>query len=95
MGFNVEPSEINGIVECLGDASAVIVSDFEKVLIGRSLRKAAVIILMLKSLNKVGSKFESSRVGKPPIYRRLHWRLSSNGGRIFSLLLSEPIRCCF
>lgn len=59
LGYTDNRSDINGIIECLGDVSAVIVSDFKKQLIERSLRKAAVIIFFIfNSLNKVILNFK-------------------------------------
>jgi DNA-binding protein len=53
LGDQFWSSEANDIAGCVKDFGAVVVSDFDHILTRNTLRKAAVIILMLKYITEV------------------------------------------
>ena len=57
LGGEIWSSEINDIVGCIEDVSAVIVNDFDKVLTRVTLRKATVIILMMNIVTTVSKVY--------------------------------------
>lgn len=48
LGYQIWSSEVNDIAGCVTDVGAVVVSDFDNVMTVKALRKATVVILMLK-----------------------------------------------
>lgn len=48
LGYQIWSSEVNDIAGCVTDVGAVVVSDFDNVKTVKALRKATVVILMLK-----------------------------------------------
>lgn len=53
IGGKVLPLTFNDILECIEDVSAVVVSNFEEIIVNKHLRKATIVIMLINESNLV------------------------------------------